>query len=98
MKTVDAHDFLSRGDSYLHADQTLAVEQEGRTLGFYVPLPGAADPRFQEAINRLEGSVARVLEETGMNEEELAAWFDLNRPAPIPPFEQAALREHVARR
>ena len=44
MKTVDAHDFLSRGNSYLHADQTLAVEQEGRTLGFYVPLPGAGDP------------------------------------------------------
>lgn len=70
----------------------------GRTLGFYVLLPGAWDSRFLEAAARLETSVARVLEVTGMSEAELVAWFDLDQPASDQPREHAASEAHVARR
>ena len=40
------------------------------------------DEEMREALARLDASVRRVLEETGMTEDELAGYFDPSRPAP----------------
>lgn len=37
----------------------------------------------EEALGRLEAAVSGALEETGMTEDKLAGFFDLNKPFPV---------------
>lgn len=80
MKTVDVRDFQEHSSRYLHGDSAVAVAPDGWAIGLYIPVPQAHDARFLATIGRLEASVARVLAETGMSEDELASLFDLARP------------------
>ncbi len=70
-------------------EQPIARERNGRLLGFYIPVGRRWAPdreaALDDALERLETAVARVLEETGMTEDELADWFDLSKP--LPPLE-----------
>jgi hypothetical protein len=96
VKTVDVQDFQRQGSRYLRGEHAVAVAQDGHTIGIYIPVPQAQDASFLAALERLEASVARVLAETGMTEDELADLLDLSRPFPLAQSE--ATGTHVADR
>ena len=87
MKHVGVREFRDRATSYLKGTEPLAVERHGKLIGFYIPVESkrSSEDELKEALVRLDASVKRVLEETGMTEDELADYFDLSKPAPEHP-------------
>ena len=88
VKHVGVREFRDRATSYLKGTETLAVERHGKLIGFYIPVESkkSNEEELKEALARLEASVKRVLEETGMTEDELVDYFDISKPAPeLPP-------------
>ncbi|MGH3089126.1 MAG: hypothetical protein ACRDSJ_17655 [Rubrobacteraceae bacterium] len=86
MKHVGVREFRDRATGFLKEAEPIAIERHGRLIGFYIPVAPKRDARRQaeleEALKRLEASVARALEESGMTEDELADYFDLSKPIP----------------
>lgn len=81
MKHVGVREFRDRATGLLKDSEPLAVERHGKLIGFYIPVEpekgATAEEEFREALGRLDETVRRVLEESGMTEEELADAFDL---------------------
>jgi hypothetical protein len=93
MKRVGVREFRDRATGYLKEAEPIAVERHGRLIGFYIPVEpkrsAGDEAELKEALARLDASVRRVLEETGMTENELADYFDLSKPAPeLPPVRE----------
>ncbi|HEV3321837.1 MAG TPA: hypothetical protein VG147_06540 [Solirubrobacteraceae bacterium] len=81
MKSVGVREFRDHATKYLAGPETVAVNRHGRVIGFYVPLKRDED-EVRRAVAQLGQAVERVLDETGMSEDELAGVFDMRRPAP----------------
>lgn len=76
-------EFRDRATSYFKAAEPIAVERHGKLIGFHIPFESKRDAKeVEEAPARLGASVNRMLEETGMTEDELADCFDLSKPPP----------------
>ncbi|MBM2812018.1 MAG: hypothetical protein HW416_2777 [Chloroflexi bacterium] len=82
MKKVGIREFRDHATQYLAADEVLAIERHGRTVGFYIPTGSSREESFALALQRLEDIVERTLVETGMSEEELSRLYDLGQPVP----------------
>lgn len=90
MKHVGVREFRDRATGLLKEAEPIAMERHGRLIGFYIPVAPKrtekSEAELKEALERLEVSVNRMLEETGLTEDELADYFDLSKPAPeLPP-------------
>ena len=88
MRHVGVREFRDRATGLLKEAEPIAVERHGRVIGFYIPVESKKgdEEELREALARLDASVKRVLEETGMTEDELAEYFDLSKPAhELPP-------------
>lgn len=83
MKHVGVREFRDRATGYLKDSEPLAVERHGKLIGFYIPVEqkrgNTEEEEFRDALGRLDQTVRRVLEESGMTEDELADAFDLGK-------------------
>ena len=83
MKHVGVREFRDRATGYFRGSEPIAVERHGRLIGFYIPVEPRRDERdaadLEAALARLDASVKRVLDESGMTEDELADYFYLSR-------------------
>jgi hypothetical protein len=94
MLRVKVEEFDKNPAKYLASEEAIQVERDGEVLGVFLPrvreatlpLPGNVRPDAKEAMHRLEMAVERVLDETGLTEDELADLFDLNKPLPDGPI------------
>jgi hypothetical protein len=82
MKRVGIREFRDHATRYLSADEVLAIERHGRTVGFYIPTAASREENFAVALKRLEQIVERTVTETGLSEEELSRLYDLTEPLP----------------
>lgn len=82
---VDARDFCADSGRYLDGDRALTIERAGTPVGLYIPVHWERRESTAAAFARLEAAIERVLEETGMTEDELADWFDLTKSLPDEP-------------
>ena len=85
MKHIGVREFRDHATKYLSGDEVLAIERHGVPLGFYLPASMQSrkgSKEANEALDRLDRTVKRILEETGMTEEELSRYFDLSVPLP----------------
>jgi hypothetical protein len=76
LKSVGVREFRDHATTYLSGPDPIAINKHGRVIGFYVPLE-RDEHEVRRAIARLGESVGKVLEETGLTEDELAALFEL---------------------
>lgn len=81
LKSVGVRDFRNNASTYLSGSDPIAVNRHGKVIGFYIPLE-RDDDEVRRAVAKLGSTVERVLEESGMTEEDLAQLFDLRRPMP----------------
>lgn len=81
MKSVGVREFRDHATKYLAGPETVAVNRHGRVIGFYIPLKRDED-EVGRAVAQLGEAVERVLDETGMSEDELAGAFDMRGPLP----------------
>lgn len=95
MKRINIGDFREHMDDYVACDQVLEIERDGRRVGVFIPVaaspsdvvaPREPKPDVKEAMDRLGQAVQRVLDETGLTEDELVDLFDLNKPFPEGPI------------
>lgn len=80
LKNVGVREFRDHATSYLSGPDPVAVSKHGRVIGFYIPVDRDED-EVRSAVARLGETVGRVLDETGLSEDELARLVDLRRPA-----------------
>jgi len=81
MKHAEVREFDDHATRYLAGEDVIAVERDGSVVGYYIPVvPRRDSASRREAMARLQAAVARVLEESGLTEEELSQMFDLNQP------------------
>jgi hypothetical protein len=88
LRHVGIGEFRDRATGFLREAEPIAVERHGKVIGFYIPVESkrGEEEELKEALARLDASVKRVLEETGITEDELAEYFDPSRSAPeLPP-------------
>lgn len=81
MKSIGVREFRDHATTYLSGSDPVAVSKHGHVIGFYIPLE-RDEGEVRRAVVRLGEAVEKVLQETGMSEEELAGLFDLRRALP----------------
>lgn len=85
MKRVGVREFRDHATQYLSGGEVLAIERHGLPLGYYLPAGTQSrkgSKEANEALDRLDRTVQKILDETGMTEEELSRFFDLSVPLP----------------
>jgi antitoxin (DNA-binding transcriptional repressor) of toxin-antitoxin stability system len=71
LKKVGVREFRDHATSYLSGSDPVAVSKHGRVVGFYVPVQRDED-EVQAAVGKLGETVASVLADNGITEDELA--------------------------
>jgi len=85
MNRIGVREFRDHATRYLSGDEVLAIERYGRLIGFFIPTTDHRPDSRLQALDRLEQTVERVLDETGLTEDELSRLFDLHQPLPEQP-------------
>lgn len=80
MRRVEVREFRDHATQFLSGDEVLAIQKNGRPVGFHVPAAPPDQDRFAHALLRLEDTVQQVLAESGLSELELSRLFDLKNP------------------
>jgi hypothetical protein len=68
----------------LTTGEPLVIEHEGKILGIFLPKQPVVTAHLDQALEKLDQTLDKILTETGMIESEFAAYFDLSRPCPLP--------------
>lgn len=89
MRRVGVREFRDHATQYLAADEVLAIERHGRTVGFYIPTGTSREESFARALERLEQIVESTVAEAGLSEEELSQLYDLAQPLTNQPRKRA---------
>jgi hypothetical protein len=82
MNHVRIDEFERQVGRFLNAQHAVAIDKDDQTVGYYLPVPSGKDEEFRQTMSRLETTIQRVLDRTGMTEDELADLFDPNNPLP----------------
>src|SRR5438093_9282077 len=90
MKRVGVREFRDHATRYLSGDEVIAIERHGQPVGLYIPTATGRTERSREAIERLDATVRRILERTGLTEDELSDLFNLRKPLAPEPDERDA--------
>jgi hypothetical protein len=80
-KDVGVREFRDHATKYLSGSETLAIRKNGHLIGIYIPMK-RDEEKVRQAWERFGETIDRVLQETGMTEDELADIFDLSKPMP----------------
>lgn len=81
VKSIGVREFRNNVGVYLSGQEPIAISRHGKVIGFYLPVE-RNDDEIRSAVEKLGATVEKVLEESGMTEDELARWFDFRRPVP----------------
>ncbi len=80
MRHVGVREFRDKATAYLSGNEVLTVEKHGQPIGYYIPAPKVNPEETQEALARFNAAVKRLLNESGMTQEELSDFLDLTKP------------------
>lgn len=81
MKNIGVREFRDHATRYLAGPEPVAVNRHGKVIGFYIPLRRDED-EVRHAVAQLGKAVERVIDETGISEDQLAGLLDARRPFP----------------
>jgi hypothetical protein len=102
MKSIKAHEFRDHVSKYLDADETLSIEEHGRTIGYFIPARGEPTvaerrARLKKALDGLAKISEEIQQRTGLTEDEVADLFDYKKPLPdVIPIREPSPAPHVA--
>ena len=78
MRSIGVREFRDHATSMMSSGDTLVIERRGEPIGFFVPIVATDRRAGRAALGRLGRSVQRVLDETGLDEDELVR--EVERP------------------
>lgn len=79
MRHVGIREFKNQATMMLSSGETLVVERYGRPIGFFVPIDAKDRAAGREALGRLGAAVETILEQAGIDEEQLAHEVSVRR-------------------
>ncbi len=79
MRSVGVREFRDQATSMMAAGETLVIERHGKPIGFYVPISAKDRRTGREALGRLGDAADKLLEQTGLDEDELVREVSLGR-------------------
>ena len=79
MKQVGVREFRDHATLYLSGSDPIAVSKHDRIIGVYVPLK-RDEEKIRRAWERFGQTIDRILQETGMSEDELADIVQAEKP------------------
>lgn len=71
MRAVGVREFRDQATSMMSSGETLVIERHGKPIGFFVPISATDRRAGREALGRLGALVDDVIQESGLDEEEL---------------------------
>lgn len=73
MRTVGIRQFRDHATTLMKLGETIRISRNGKPIGFFVPVPTPKHNRTEivESFDRVGEVVGRVLQTTGLSEEEL---------------------------
>jgi antitoxin (DNA-binding transcriptional repressor) of toxin-antitoxin stability system len=71
MRHVGVREFKDQATSMMSAGETIVIERHGKPIGFFVPVEAKDRKKGRAALGRLGKAVDAVLDETGLDEEQL---------------------------
>ncbi len=73
MRSVGVREFRDRATTLMKLGETIRIERNGKPIGFFVPVPTPRRDRKEvlESLDRVDEVVERVLDLTGLGEEDL---------------------------
>ena len=71
MKRIGIREFKTKATSLIADEKALVIERHGKPVGFYIPIVPKDKAKAKEAADRLQVTIDKVLERTGMSEDEL---------------------------
>ncbi len=72
MKHVGVREFKDKATAMMSSGETLVIERHGKPIGFFVPVDATDRKRGRAALGRLGQAVDTALDQTGLDEEQLA--------------------------
>lgn len=79
MRSIGVREFRDQASSILAGGETLVIERHGEPIGFFVPIT-AKDRRVgSEALGRLAHLVDDLVEQAGLDEDELVRELSVKR-------------------
>jgi antitoxin (DNA-binding transcriptional repressor) of toxin-antitoxin stability system len=72
MRHVGIREFKNQATSMMSSGETLVIERHGTPIGFFVPVVATDRRRGRAALGRLGRFIDALLDETGLEEDELA--------------------------
>lgn len=75
MKRVGIREFKEKATHLVSETEALIIEKRGKPIGFYLPLATKDVKKAEAATEKLEHTIAGILERTGMTRDAFeAAW------------------------
>jgi hypothetical protein len=81
MKQIPIDTLNQNAIACLTTGEPLVIEHEGKILGIFLPKQPVT-AHLDQALDKLDQTLDKILTETGMTEAEFAAYFDLSQPCP----------------
>jgi antitoxin (DNA-binding transcriptional repressor) of toxin-antitoxin stability system len=72
MRHVGIREFKNQATSMMSSGETLVIERHGTPIGFFVPVVATDRRSGRAALGRLGRFIDALLDETGLEEDELA--------------------------
>jgi ribosome-binding protein aMBF1 (putative translation factor) len=80
IKHVGVREMRSDFSRHVAGEDVIAIEKHGHLLGFYIPVRRTSEEERRELLHQADEAFARLREESGMSEDEIAAMLDLSKP------------------
>lgn len=80
MRSVGVREFRDRATQMMAANETLIIERHGVPIGFFVPIAARDRRAGREALGRLGHLVEDLLEQTGIDEDDLVREVEGTNP------------------
>ena len=85
MKHVDIREFDDHAKAHLSGNEEVTVERDGTPIGHYTPSRVTRRANADRALDQLGETVHRILDKTGLTEDELVDLCDFTKPVPEHP-------------
>jgi hypothetical protein len=82
MKQIPIDKLSQDAIAHLTNGEPLTLEYKGEVLGIFLPKQPNTSTTLDQALDKLDQTLDKILTETGMTEAEFAAYFDLSQPHP----------------
>ena len=82
MKQIPIDQLNQNAIAHLTSGEPLSIEHEGKVLGIFLPKQPTQTATLDQALDKLDQTIEKILAETGMTEAEFVSYFDLSQPCP----------------